>query len=223
MIREQLRNYCDCIKDDIPDEDIQELVNLISMYTCWTQKPCETFLSGDRKQVVDLPDCLCDCDIYEFTPFYAPYDVGSFTFTMIEQTGIEEKSYPITSAVYSETDEVFKLRLPLPSCKCSPECGCKTKYKLIVEYVAGYDLIPYCLLPIFCEALQYVHDRRECDCEKCQTCGDQYEETRQEVFKYNLTDQLKLHFMQVLADQYKRQLSLISLCDKQNELWGFVV
>ena len=224
MIYDQLRDHCNCIKEEITDEDIDELVSLISMYTCWQQKPCETFLSSERKQVIELPDCIDDCDIFEFEPFFYPFDVSSFTFTLVSQTGIEETSTALTNFAYSETDELFRINLPLPGCACRPDCGCPTKYKLLVKYVAGYDELPECLIPIFCEAMQYIKEMKKCDCEKCQTCENDYGENQQEVFRYTITDQLKLYFVQTLTEQFKRQLSLISLCDRKiSELWGFRV
>lgn len=226
MIYEQLRNHCNCIKEEITDADIDELINLISMYTCWTQKPCDTFLSGDRRQVIDLPDCVDDCTIFEFDPFFYPFDKDSFKFTLVSQTGIEEETTELTDFAYSETDQLFRLNLPLPGCACQPDCGCPTNYKLIAEYVAGYEEIPECLLPLFCEALQYVKERKKCDCSKCQTCENQYQADQVEVLVFDaakLTDQLKVYFVQTLTEQYKRQLSLISLCKRQNDLWGFTV
>lgn len=227
MIYDQLRNHCDCIKDEITDADIDELVSLISMYTCWQQKPCDTFLQSMRKQVVELPDCVDDCNVFEFEPFYEPFDVSSFTFTLVSQTGIEETSTVLTNVSYSEVDELFRLNLPIPGCECMPNCGCPTHYKLLVEYVAGYDEIPECLLPLFCEALQYIKEMKKCDCSQCQTCDNKYDADKVEVLVYDaakLTDQLKVYFVKTLTEQFKRQLSLISLCHKrENELWGFRV
>ena len=80
-VYEQLNEYCNCLtsgnKDEEPSIDVRavdELIHLISTYTCWAEKPCDTFLQGERKEVVDVPDCICDCDIFEFDPFYAPFD-----------------------------------------------------------------------------------------------------------------------------------------------------
>lgn len=226
MIYDQLRNHCDCIKEEITDADIDELISLISMYTCWQQKPCETFLSGERKQVVDLPDCVDDCSVFEFEPFYEPFDISSFTFTLVSQTGTDETSTVLSDVTYSEVDEVFKMNLPIPDCMCKPKCGCPTHYKLLVTYVAGYDEIPECLLPLFCEALQYIKERKQCDCEECQTCTNEYgEQTQRLVYDAaKLTEALKVFFINMLSMQYSRQLSLISLCDKRkSELWGFRV
>ena len=230
-VYEQLTEYCDCLyveADEVYEptftqKEVDELIHLISSYTCWAQKPCETFLQGARKEVVDLPNCVCDCDIFEFEPFYVPFDPDSFTFTLIEQNGIEETLTDITTYGYSEADEKFRLELPLPSCKCSPQCGCKSNYKLMVRYTAGYDGIPECLLPIFCEALQYIIERHKCECEKCQDCDNDYQ-VEKRIDYTSLTGMLQEHFINILTAQYFRQLSLISLCGKRNyHLWGVVV
>lgn len=222
MIIDQLKSYCDCV--EVNDRDVEELVELVSMATCWMQSPCETFLSAQRREVVELPECQSDCDIYEFTPFYQPFDSNSFTFTLVKQQGMEEESTPITDFLYSELDNVFRMKLPIPSCKCQPTCGCKSTYKLLVEYVAGYDELPECLLPVFCEALQYVQDKNKCDCDDCATCNNQDEPI---VIDYEngatITDRLADYFMKMLVEQYKRELSLISLCNHRKEIWGIVV
>lgn len=222
MIIDQLKAYCDCV--DVEDRDVEELVNLVSMATCWTQSPCETFLSGPRREVVELPDCQCDCDVFEFTPFYHPFDSTSFTFTLVRQQGIEEESIPVTDFVFSEIDSVFRMHLPIPSCKCQTTCGCPPTYKLLVEYVAGYDELPDCLLPFFCEALQYIRDKNKCDCDDCSTCNNQEEPF---VIDYEngatITDRLADYLMDMFVEQYKRELSLISLCGYRKEIWGIVV
>lgn len=224
-IYEQLSEQCNCIS--VKDSDVDELINLVSIYTCWTQKPCETFLASERREVLDLPDCMDECEVFTYEPFYAPYDVESFSFTLVTQTGIEESTTQITDFSYSELDGNFKMILPIPSCKCpAPKCGCPTKYKLLVTYVAGYEELPECLIPLFCEALQYIKEKNNCSCDKCQKCDAKYEEDKTEILIDNsatLTDQLKNYFIRVLSMQYRRQLSLISLCQRLNELWGFRV
>lgn len=230
-VYEQLTDYCDCLVDETIDDGkvpkfdaraVDELIHLISTYTCWAEKPCDTFLQGERKEVIDVPDCICDCDVFEFDPFYAPFDTDSFTFTLIEQNGIEETATDITSYVYSEADEKFRLELPLPSCDCSPQCGCKSKFKLMVEYVAGYEEIPECLLPLMCEALQWIMQKNECDCEACQDCENKYSEVH-EIDYTKLTGRIQEHFLTILTVQYFRQLALISLCRRRHDLWAVVV
>lgn len=210
------------------DADVDELIQLMSVYTCWTQSPCETFLMSERKEVMSLPDCMDECEVFTFRPFYHPFDENSFEFTLVSQTGIEETTTTITDFSYSEIDENFKMLLPIPDCKCGcrPKCGCPTKYKLLVTYQAGYEELPDCIIPIMCEALQYIIDKNKCDCDKCSECDKKYDEDRTEVIveeAASITDRLKYYFAKVLTEQYKRQLSLISLCERPNELWGFRV
>lgn len=220
---EQLTEYCDC--QDVGERDVDELIHLISTYTCWAQSPCETFLEGERREVKELPSCVCDdCFVYEFEPLYAPFDPDSFEFTLVEQNGINETLTTLSSFAYSEVDGNFKLELPLPNCKCKPRCGCESKYKLLVTYVAGYDGIPECLLPMMCEALVWIHDKNRCDCEDCEAC-DPTKNTDEGVINYaSLDGRLQEHFLNVLTKQYFNQLSLISLCQRyKGELWGVVV
>lgn len=220
-IVEQLTEYCDCV--DVAEKDVMELVNLISVYTCWASKPCETFLLSDRKEIVDLPKCNKECSVFVFDPFYTPFDKESFTFTVIEQKGIEEHTIPI-EAFYSEVDGNFRMELPLHRCKCRPKCGCEKKYKLVVTYIAGYEEIPDCLLPVFCEALQYIKEKNTCDCSECQTCDNGVTEVTIDYENgATITDRLQDYFVKTLTAMYKRQLSLISLCREPKTLWGLVV
>lgn len=231
-VYEQLTEYCDCLVNESVDEGyvatfdyrtVDELLNLISTYTCWAQSPCETFLQSERKEVVDVPDCICECDVFEFEPFYAPFDPDSFTFTLIEQNGIQEISTEVTSYIYSQADEKFRLELPLPSCECrKPQCGCASKYKLMVEYVAGYEEIPECLLPLMCDALKWIIEKNKCDCEECQDCENKYANNN-EIDYTKLSGRIQEHFLNVLTAQYFRQLALISLCRRRTDLWAVVV
>lgn len=220
MVYEQLKEQCSCT--DVKDSDVDELINLISVFTCWQQKPCETFIQMERSEVVELPKCACDCDIFTFTPFYSPFNSESFTFTMIEQNGTTETETAITDYAYSRVDNNFRLNLPLPDCDCHPECGCEKRYKLLVEYVAGYEELPQCLIPIMCEALQWIKQKNTCDCNECQPCDQNYREEGKIDYS-TLTGSLQHYFLQILVKQYFRQLSLISLCHRQNHLWGVVV
>lgn len=218
-ILEQLTEYCDCV--EVKESDVDELINLISAYTCWTTQPCETFLTSERKEVIDVPDCVCDCDVFVFEPYFRPFDADSFTFTLIEQDGITETATDITDYIYSVVDENFKIKLPLDKCGCRDKCGCPPKYKLLVTYIAGYDEIPECLLPIFCEALQWIKIKNTCDCAECQPCEVEQEEGV--IDMTTLTGRLQDYFLNVLTYQYYKQLSLIGICRPHTGLWGFVV
>lgn len=219
-VLEQITEYCNCT--DFTENDVIELIHLISTYTCWAQNPCETFLKEERREVVDLPSCTDECDIFTFEPFYTPFDESSFTFTLIEQNGLDEITTEITEYVYSVADGNFRLKLPLPGCECRPKCGCDSKFKLLVTYTAGYELIPDCLLPIFCEALQYIADKNDCECDECEAC-DEARTDETYIDETTLVGHLQVYFLQTLSAQYKRQLALISLCRVRHVLWGVVV
>lgn len=220
-IYQQLADYCDCAK--VLEEDVEHLINLVSMATCWTQKPCETFLLSERKEVIDLPNCL-DCDVISFRPFYTPFEESSVNFTVVKSVGIEETYLPVSDYAWSEADEAFKVDVGLPSCHCQPcTCGCEPTYKLLITYDAGYEELPDCLLPIFCEALKYVHELRTCDCEQCSVCNADEIDTQDYSQAYDIKDRLKDFFVVTLTRQYVRQLSLIGLCDRVKEIWAVVV
>lgn len=225
-IYEQLKNACECIEDTFTEADVNELIDLISIATCWTQKPCETFLRGPRKEVIDLPECLDECGVVEFDPFYVPFDRDSFHFYLVEVDGVEEKFTDVTDFAYSELSGVFRVNVPLPSCMCNNyACGCPPQYKLYVEYEAGYDWLPECLLPLFCEAIQYIAEKNTCDCGECEICQTNMsaESFRIDEDGVTITDRLNYYFVTTLYEQYKKQLGLISLCGSENGLWGVVV
>lgn len=226
MIWEKLAESCDCL-NKAEQSDVDELIHLISMATCWVEQPCDTFLMGERKEVIDLDSCFDCCEIIKFAPFYTPFDETSFSFHLVKQKGIEEEIIPISEWNYSEVEGVFLIKPPLPNCNCLPqcECTCNPSYKLLVTYNAGYEELPDCLVPVFCEALQYVVERRTCDCTECQECTN-YDEERTEILIPNaatITNQLKAYFVTTLSNQYLKQLGLISLCKNDGRLWGIVV
>ena len=221
MIKDQLIEYCDCL--DIDDGDIVELVNVVSMATCWMKKPCETFLTGERKEVIPLPDCL-DCPI-TFEPHYYPYEIDSFSFSLVKVKCVEEEIIPLSEYSYSAVDNVFRINPEIPSCNCKPcTCGCDPEYKLLVTYTAGYDELPDCLLPVFCDILELIHDKRKCEC-GCNVC-DEGMQTQEEI-KYPsgdaLTASVQIELAKMLSKTYRNQLAMISLCDGELKLWGVVV
>lgn len=231
MILDQLRNYCDCV-EDITEDDVAELVNVISMATCWMREPCETFLVGDRREIIDLPSCA-DCPIV-FEPYYKPFigedaggnpfGISDFRFFLVKVEGIEETVTEITDFKYHASDEKFYVNPGLSSCKCGcAPCGCPPSYRMVVEYKAGYGEIPDCLLPVFCNVLTVIKAKNNCDC--CNDCG--CENGGEQTVKYASGDvvsvALETDIGKLLVEQYKNQLGMISLCRRCCELWGIVV
>lgn len=219
MIKEQLEDYCSCVCS-IEDKNIDELINVISKLTCWSNKDCGTFLLENRREVIELPKCT-EC-MYEFKPFYKPYQVESFNFTLVKQKDGIEELIPL-EAVYSEIDEVFRLDLNMScACSCKTKCKCNPKYKLLVEYVAGYEEIPSCILPIFCDVLSMISNKNDCE-NGCSTCN-KGEEDANVIFPGGdiLSVRIKQELERILRNTYMSMLEQISLCDNK-ELWTVVV
>lgn len=216
-IVEQLTEYCSCVQD-VEEKDVQEIIDLVSMLTCWTNNPCDTFLMGARKEVEELPSCI-DCS-YKFEPFYHPFDIDSFKFTVVEVDGTTITETEVTDYVYYNGE--FILNLPLPSCECDcKRCGCDPEYSLVIEYNAGYEGLPDCLLPVFCNLLDVIQAKNTCDCEK--DCACNTEESIQYATGDVVTAALETDLGKMLVEQYKKQLSMLSLCEERKWIWGIVV
>lgn len=211
----QITEYCSC--QDIDEKDVVEAIDLVSMYTGWANQPCETFLLGQRKEVIEFPSCH-PCT-WEFNPFYRPFDPESFTFTLVKQKGLEEMSESV-EFVYSEVDENFRLAIP-NHCKCGHSCGCNPTYKLVVVYDAGFDAIPDCLLPVFCELVRIIHDKNLCCKDSC-GCSSE-EENNYQYEDEDLAKSLEETMREILTEQYKRLLGQISLYEHRPGVWGTVI
>ena len=214
----KLQDFCSCT--DVDEKDVVELINLVSSATGWAVNPCETFLYGPRREVIDLPNCM-DC-AYEFTPYYHPFDPESFAFKLVHITDDGEELTD-TSFAYIGSKEVFRVQTGLPKCACAfNPCGCHEEYKLLVTYEAGYeDDVPECLYPVFCNLLDVIHAKNKCEC----GCGCP-EETKNEEPTYAqgdiVTVQVETDLGKMVVADLKRQLGMISLRQKR-VLWGFVV
>lgn len=230
MIADQLKEFCDCV--EMTDQDITDMVSVVSLATGWMTAPCETFEKSTRREVIDLPSCM-DC-AFVFEPYFKPYDVESFSFALVTIKDVDETVTPITNFSYSELMESFRVDTGLPACNCTcdKDCGCPTEYKLLVTYTAGYDEIPTCLLPVFCNLMEVIHAKNACDC-GCASCESEtttYDAdgniTTQQI-KYKSGDVvsvfLETELGKMLVEQYKSQLGMMSLIRLNHDVWGFVV
>lgn len=235
----QLLQYCTCV-EDADDRDVTDMIGVVSLATGWALNPCESFELGERREVIDLPSCM-DCP-YEFTPYYAPFDADSFTFTLIKRKGLEEERVALPDFRYIGFDMrdmkyegsfLVDTGLPKCDCTCEDECGCPTEYMLMVEYTAGYDTIPECLLPVFCNLLTVIHAKNSCDCGGCAcnsgdtTTYDADGNVVTQEIKYPSGDVvsvfLETDLAKMLVEQYKNQLGMMSLLKYNHNVWGMVV
>lgn len=233
-IVEQLKDYCNCLPEKLTKDDtliernISELIHLISLITCWTQEPCETFLNSARSEIIDVGNidhCSCDGGIVEFTPYYAPFYPDTFKVYLISQSGLttEKTEIPDTSFAYDEVFDVLRIDLSeyIENDKCT--C-CPPKYKLLIEYDAGYEEIPECLLQLFCDLLHVVYDKNNCDCSTCQACTGSDDVEIDYSDDDEVSPMLSVYLDTLIASAYKEQLGLISLCGRcRNTFLGLVI
>lgn len=221
-IANQIKEYCpDCV--DFDDKDIKEMVSIVSMLTCWSDNDetnCSTFLMGDRRELIDLPSCE-EC-VRVFHPFYYPFVPDTFKFYLVKYEGTSETRTEITDFGYSELEEAFRVNTGLPSCKCSCNpCGCAPEYKLLVEYTAGYEEIPECYLPVFCNMLDVIHEKNKCEC--CDDCGCDNEKQPKYPSGDVVTAHIELELGDIVTETVKNMLARMSLCDREPEIWGVIV
>lgn len=231
-IVEQLKDFCDCLPDKLTGDDtllernISELIHLISLITCWTQEPCENFLNSARQEIIDVGSvdkCSCNGGIVEFTPYYAPFYADTFKVYIISQSGLETTKTEISSFAYDEIFDV--LRIDVSDYVVSDKCTCcPPNYKLLIEYDAGYELIPDCLLQLFCDLLHVVYDKNNCDCSACQACTNSDDVEIEYSEDDGVSPLLSVYLDTLIATAYKEQLGLMSLCGRgRNTFLGMVV
>lgn len=236
---DQLLQYCECV-GEMTDRDVEDMIGIVSLATGWALNPCESFLKAERREVKDLPSCM-DCP-YEFEPYYYPFDADSFKFTLIKRKGMEEERTELTNFRYIGFDDrdmkyegsfLIDTELPQCNCSCKDECGCPTEYKLLITYDAGYEVLPECVLPVFCNLLEVIHAKNSCDCGGCAceqgngaTIDSEGNIVTQEI-KYKSGDVvsvfLETDLAKVLVEEYKNQLGMISILKYNHNIWGMVV
>jgi hypothetical protein len=226
-IIEQLQDYCDCLpetEDGVFEKNVKELINLISILTCWTQKPCENFLNAERVETLDIEHfdpCSCENGIMEFSPFYTPFDPLSFEVFLVKQEGVNETVEPLDIADYMYSDTFGVLRINISKYIKNIKCGCPENYKLVIKYIAGYELLPDCLLQLFCDLLHIIADKNNCDCSACQACGKGDEAVIE--FDSEVAKDLDFYLRKLVENGYRNQLGLISLCGRNFKSWGSVL
>lgn len=228
---ERLQDYCDCLPD-VDDtklrKSVDEMIHLISLMTCWQQNGCETLFHSPREEIVDdVPTLPCDCcinPVLEFEPFYKIVDATSFEVKLVEVNGIHETVTTLTpdQYEYSFTDEVLRIDTSsFAQRSCCATCN-PPKYRLIVDYNAGYPELPDCLLPVLCTMLHVLLAKNSCDCSACQACrqaaGD-ISEVDEVDYNDSATPKLESLINQYILANYQRQLSMVSLCKRGGDIW----
>lgn len=234
-IVEQLRENCDCFPDENVDEIqfeklVAELIHLVSVMTCWTNSLCETFLNGEREEIFDAERvnlCTCDQGMLEFEPFYVPIYPETITAQLVIQNGVQDEVIIVSEEDIGYSETFGHVRINYQKYLKIDNCCCPENAKLVIRYVAGYEELPECLLPLFCDMLHIVYDKNDCSCDKCQECTQKYSDDEVEIYS---DDDLKVEvniektLNNLIRYAYTNSLGLMSLCGrKQYRIWGVVV
>lgn len=245
-IVDKVKEDCKCVLSTDSDDAINRLIakalRAISVLTCWGDGECSTLLKGDRREEIDIDLDYCDCfgSVYKSAPFYNKnVTVTSVKLIRITDT-IAETTLSIVDS-YNETLGVFFINLnqqftfsdgstenPAIQCGC-----CKAEYKLIIEYEAGYDDIPDCIMDILCRIIGFI----KLSASGCETAQDAcYIEDKVafgtyvieksnalETIKFSAPDDKILKATVQMMQYYQvLELKAISIC-KKSSIWGSVV
>lgn len=218
----QLISNCDCIKEtDTYSRDVNQLINLISTMTCWKRSGCETFLKEERQEIFE-PDinmrCGCDYGLTSLELYYDLIDKDTFKIQFQVRDGIKFEIFDVGEDLFSYDEIENKLWIDMSSFIAT--CGCCNPEitKLIVTYEAGYEQLPDCLLPVFCDYLDYVIEMNKCEC-GCDDCDEEIynsESSEEQTSTFNVIQE---HIIAV----YRRQLEQMSLCKGAWTYWGKVI
>lgn len=230
-IYDQIAGYCNCMSEIDPcnvEKYLAQLVDYVSMMTCWKRKSCETFLSSEREEVFApnyINDCGCDQGLTIIPLYYTHIFEPTIQVTIQLRDGVNFCEVLVDPEDYSfdTYDNELYINLSKYLGLAGGQCDC-TKFKqIIVRYIAGYDRIPDCILPIFCDLMSYIIELNACGCTQCTDCesGSMRDE---EDFPKDENEQLIYTWIQqAVTTVYINQLGLMSLCGKKHDFLGVVV
>lgn len=155
-----------------------QIIRFISMVTCWTEGPLDTFFTQVRKQVFEAkqvwacrPNC-CECDPDQIIiPLdYNPLDpqqpfIDAWITVMINGQPVKEKiSWQYLSDHYDwSTGKLYIMRDDFPDTlmyRGGLCCMCRRKLTITILYNAGYREIPAGLLPLICPLMAKLEDAK---------------------------------------------------------------
>lgn len=206
-----------------------EMVNIISNLTCWTNEPCETFLNSERVETMEIPKfdpCTCGGGILEFTPYYRPFQADTFKVFLITSIGINENVIELHEGVdYKFSESTGKLKISVSPYIKDDACGCPENSRLAIYYDAGYELLPECLLQLFCDLLHVITRKNTCDCQACQQCTqvDNNEGYVEFTEGDDVSPKLDKWLNILVSNGYELALGQMSLCSfTKQKIWGVV-
>jgi len=225
-IKEQLETNCDClpeVDERLFERVLDSVISYISQITCWRTELCETFLNEERIELIpinNLECCGCDDRLMTITPrFFEMIDMDSFKVEFITVMGLSEDVVEIDSEYFSFIESMNELRIDLSRYySCNPCCPPETIVR--IRYYAGFDLIPDCLLGLFCDLMRVLYDQMKCDCGTCQPC-EAKTNLMGEVDEDEIVNKTLDNFLNdVVIKGYINNLSMMSLCLGEHQPWG---
>lgn len=235
---EQLKDKCDCLKETDTsaykfEQNVEQLINLISILTCWKrgskENYCETFLLSERKELFDfkqVKSCgCCDNNITTLCLYYDLVKPESISVKLRVRNGIKFSEVEIDSNDISFDEIENNLYIDLSNyTDVTNNCNCDVLQKIIVTYDAGFEEIPDCLIPVFCDYLSYVIDMNKCEC-GCDSCDDDNDVNIDDIVNMDSNAEQLNTYVTVrnhIISAYAQQLSIMSLCGR-NYFLGMVV
>ncbi len=226
---DQIQGYCSCmgeINECEVEKYLSQLVDYVSAMTCWKRKTCETFLSSEREEVFSpsyVKDCGCDHGMTVIPFYYTHVFEPTIEVTIQLRDGVHFCEVLVEPDDYSF--DVYENELYINLSKylglVGGQCDCTKMHRVIVRYIAGYDRIPDCILPIFCDLMNYIVELNSCDCDRCTECESGSEE--QEIPDDENQQLIHSWIQQAVTTVYINQLGLMSLCGKKHGFLGVVV
>ena len=167
----KLKDYCKCIPAGTTDETIWkgglfQIMILFSNFLRWNDGKCNDMLSRTRryKKETTFDCCMNGIEL----PHNEITEITSFNIFKV--TECEEIQYKVLTPIFScltdkvrlckdtellsECLECTKFGDVWNCCKC--RCRCEPKWYVDIEYLAGYEEIPECLIPLICELYSYI-------------------------------------------------------------------
>lgn len=183
-VTELIRQHCQCF-DNNENKTLQEYVgkflSVLAQLFCWVDKDCATILKSAREEIIPLDGYeICECKaFYEFKPAYHKgFDPSGLKVFLHCKQGMKRDIVELDSSKWDYdfvdgTVVVDMTDIVKPCCKCNSECSCKTSYKLVVRYEAGYtaENLPQCVVDAMCHFLSvFIAYQNNCgsldDCSK---------------------------------------------------------
>jgi len=160
-IKQQVLVSCPCFSEtENIDSMISQLISLLSSSMCWGDGLCPTFLKSLRTDTITYsPSCFCgrckSCSEQYLSFPLKYYHKDAITeiesVRLIKYEGLTETEIPLESTDYAVRKGALIIdtsKIPSNCCTCS--C---IEYELVVDYQSGFDELPDCLLPVFCDLL----------------------------------------------------------------------